>query len=102
MATKLKKKTNLNKQFGGIFESLIDDARKSLKQANKAEGVHNARKQFKQLRGVLRMIRFGLGEKIYDRENTALRDAGRPLSEVRDADVMIETLDQLIEHFKGH
>ncbi len=102
MATKLQKKTNLAKQFKDICESLMDDAQEALQQANKAQGVHNARKRFKQLRGVLRLIRFGLGDKIYDRENDALRDAGRPLSEVRDADVMIETLDDLLQHFKGH
>lgn len=102
MATKLKKKTNFDKQFKDICESLIDGAQKALEQGNRAEGVHNARKRFKQLRGVLRLIRFGVDEKIYDRENTALRDAGRPLSEMRDADVMIETLDELIKHFKGH
>jgi CHAD domain-containing protein len=102
MATKLKKKTNIDKHFKDICEDLIGEAQEYLQQGNKAEGVHNARKRFKQLRGVLRLVRFGLGDKIYDRENTALRDAGRPLSEVRDADVMIETLDELIQHFKGH
>lgn len=102
MATKLKKKTNLDKHFKDICEDLIDEAQEYLQQGNKAEGVHNARKRYKQLRGVLRLIRFGLGEKIYDRENTTLRDAGRPLSEVRDADVMIETLDELLQHFKSH
>jgi CHAD domain-containing protein len=102
MATKLKKKTNLDKHFKDICHNLIDEAQEYLQQGNKAEGVHNARKRFKQLRGVLRLIRFGVGEKIYDRDNTALRDAGRPLSEMRDADVMIETLDELIQHFKSH
>jgi CHAD domain-containing protein len=102
MATKLKKKTNLDKHFKDICGDLIDEAQTFLQQGNKAEGIHNSRKRYKQLRGVLRLIRFGLGEKIYDRENTALRDAGRPLSEVRDADVMIETLDELIQHFKSH
>ena len=102
MATKLKKKTNLDKHFKDICQDLIGEAQTFLQQGNKAAGVHNARKRYKQLRGVLRLIRFGLVDKIYDRENTALRDAGRPLSEVRDADVMIETLDELIQHFKGH
>ena len=60
MATKLEKKTNLVKQFKDICESLIDDAQEALQHGNKAQGVHNARKRFKQLRGVLRLIRFGL------------------------------------------
>lgn len=100
MAIRLKKKKNLAKQTKEIAETLLDDAQKSLRQRDKTEGVHNARKRFKQLRGLLRLIRFGIGEKIYDRENTSLRDAGRPLSEVRDADVMIESLDGLLKHFK--
>jgi CHAD domain-containing protein len=62
--------------------------------------VHEARKQFKQVRGALRMVRKELGEREFDRENKTLRNAGRPLSEVRDAKVMVETLDELGEHYK--
>src|SRR5262249_54589205 len=35
----------------------------------------------------------------YRKENTRFRDAGRPLTEVRDAEALIETLDQLRDRF---
>lgn len=65
------------------------------------EAVHNARKRFKQVRGALRMVRKELGARRFDRENRTFRDSGRPLSEVRDAKVMVDTLDELAGHYKG-
>jgi len=65
------------------------------------KAVHEARKQFKQLRGALRLVSDELGEKDFARENRTFRDAGRPLSEVRDAKVMLDTLDALKKHYKG-
>jgi CHAD domain-containing protein len=65
------------------------------------KAVHEARKQFKQVRGALRMVRKELGNREFDRENATFRDAGRPLSEVRDAKVMVDTLDALAKHYKG-
>src|SRR5262249_35893706 len=35
-------------------------------------------------------------------ESTCFRDAGRPLTEVRDARILTETLDKLLEHFQEH
>src|SRR5262249_53506969 len=63
------------------------------------EAVHEARKCFKKIRAVLRLVRPVIGEKSYREENICFRDAGRPLTEVRDAKIFIETLDQLAEHF---
>src|SRR5207237_494396 len=45
--------------------------------------------------------RKALGSRVYRRENASFRDAARPLTEVRDAKVMLETLDQLAERFQG-
>jgi len=59
------------------------------------EIVHDARKRLKKARAALRLERAALGEEVYRRENIALRDAARPLSEVRDAIVLIETADGL-------
>jgi CHAD domain-containing protein len=61
------------------------------------EAVHDARKRFKKVRALLRLVRPELGEKVYRRENARFRDAARPLSEVRDARVMVEALDALAE-----
>lgn len=61
--------------------------------------VHEARKSFKKLRAILRLVRPAIGEKAYRTENVRFRDAARPLTEVRDAKILIETLDALAHHF---
>src|SRR5262245_46873675 len=63
--------------------------------------VHDARKRMKKARALLRLLRPALGESTYRKENAALRDAARPLTEVRDAKVLVDTLDQLAESFAG-
>jgi CHAD domain-containing protein len=57
------------------------------------EGVHDARKRVKKLRGLLRLVRPAF--KRYGKENARLRDAARTLSGLRDHTAMIETLDRL-------
>jgi CHAD domain-containing protein len=57
--------------------------------------VHDARKAFKRLRATVRLARGALGDDAYRRENAAFRDLGRRLAGVRDASVLIETLDAL-------
>lgn len=52
------------------------------------EAVHESRKAFKKLRGLLRLVRQEIGEEVYQRENGRFRDAGRLLSELRQRAVM--------------
>ena len=59
------------------------------------EGVHDARKRVKKLRGLLRLVRPAF--KGYSEENARLRDAARTLSGLRDHTAMLETLDRLAE-----
>jgi len=59
------------------------------------EGVHNARKSFKKIRSLLRLVRSDLGKRRYKQENQWFRDAKNRLSSVRDAEAMIETFDSL-------
>ena len=59
------------------------------------KAVHDARKGCKKIRALLRLARGGLGN-AYVRENGFFRDAQRRLSAVRDASVMVETLDKLV------
>ena len=61
-----------------------------------AEAIHEARKDMKKLRGLLRLVRSS-APKLYKAENRAFRDAAAGLSALRDADVALETLDQVIE-----
>ncbi|HZG50243.1 MAG TPA: CHAD domain-containing protein [Thermoleophilaceae bacterium] len=59
------------------------------------QAVHEARKDLKKLRSLLRLVRGGLGEKTYRRELTCFRDAAAELAGARDSDVMVATLDGL-------
>ncbi|HEX8984997.1 MAG TPA: CHAD domain-containing protein [Bryobacteraceae bacterium] len=60
------------------------------------EAIHEARKSLKKARAVLRLLRPEL-ESTYRAENGKLRGIARRLSNFRDAGVMVETLDSLVE-----
>jgi len=63
--------------------------------------VHQVRKRCKKMRAVLRMARGPLGkDDTYARENAWYRDLARDLSSLRDADVLIETHDALVDDIK--
>jgi CHAD domain-containing protein len=64
-----------------------------------AEAIHEARKDLKKLRSVLRLVRAPLGDERYRRENIRFRNAGRMLSGARDAKVKLDTLAALEERF---
>lgn len=59
------------------------------------EVIHDVRKNLKKIRAVIRLIRDELGNEIYKKENTHYRDAGRQISDLRDATSLIEALDRL-------
>ncbi|WP_440997914.1 CHAD domain-containing protein [Arhodomonas sp. SL1] len=61
----------------------------------RAEGVHEARKRLKELRALLRLIRPRLGKHRFRRENARFRDIARGLSEMRDADALLEAWDAM-------
>ena len=63
------------------------------------EVVHETRKRFKRLRACVRLARDAIGEETYKRENAAFRMAGQRISGPRDAQVLLETLDALLERF---
>lgn len=63
--------------------------------------VHNARKAIKKERSLLRLARGALSSGRRRRENAALREAARGLAGVRDADVLVATVDALSERFVG-
>jgi CHAD domain-containing protein len=65
--------------------------------ADGATAVHDTRKAIKRLRALLRLLRERLGEETYARENAALRQTAQRLAGARDAEVMLATLEQLIE-----
>jgi CYTH domain-containing protein/CHAD domain-containing protein len=89
----------------GIRRIAAGRAAKARKRLGEVEGedgaaaIHSARKDLKKLRSVLRLVREALGEKVYTEQNRRYRDAGRLLSDTRDAEVKVETLDELERRF---
>ena len=67
--------------------------------AGSRDGVHNARKSFKKIRSLLRMIRGEMGNDVYHRENGWFRSTAHRLAAARDAEAMIETCDKLVERY---
>jgi CHAD domain-containing protein len=55
--------------------------------------VHAARKEMKRARAALRLMRASLGDAAYRRMNGQVRDAARPLTPIRDASVLIRSLE---------
>lgn len=80
--------------------SRCDEALKSLSgRTVSAEDIHEARKALKKARAWLRLLRTGISARSFREHNRALRDAARPLSEGRDAQILIETLHKLLERY---
>jgi CHAD domain-containing protein len=65
--------------------------------ADGGRAVHETRKAIKRLRALLRLLHGRLGEEAYARENAALRQTAQLLAGARDAEVMLATLEQLME-----
>ena len=78
----------------GRIDHAIDELRGKT-DSTPVEAVHEARKDMKKLRALLRLARGELGGRVYARENACFRDAARELAGQRDADVMLETLGSL-------
>ena len=59
------------------------------------EAIHEARKRFKRLRGLFRLVRAAAPE-FCARENARVRDIASTLSAVRDATALVEAMDHLL------
>jgi CHAD domain-containing protein len=95
---RLKRGEPLPEGIARVARGRIDDAIDELSGktgSSPEEGVHNARKDMKKLRALLRLARGELGPSVYRQENACFRDAAAALSGVRDADVMLVTLEKL-------
>jgi CHAD domain-containing protein len=102
MAFRIKPNESVAKCVRRLSRAQIDKALLGLtgrSGAGPEEVVHDVRKRLKRVRALIRLARDGLGRKRAEREGARFRDAGRPLSEVRDAAVLVGTLDGLIDRF---
>ncbi len=79
-----------------IAGAQIAEARRALaRRPLSDDAVHSARKSLKKARAMLRLLRPSIGGGVYHRENAALRDAAGAFGGIRDARVLLETLEGL-------
>jgi CHAD domain-containing protein len=57
--------------------------------------VHETRKHLKKARAALWLVRKEIGRALFKRQDRCLRDVGRLISEIRDAEVRLQTVRQL-------
>lgn len=73
----------------------------SAKQNGKGSPVHETRKHLKKARSALRLASGEIERKVWKREDRCLQKVGRLISEVRDAEVRLQTVRQLREFSRG-
>ena len=97
-AYRLKLSEPLPNEIARVARGRIDHALGELRgktDSTPEEAVHEARKDMKKLRALLRLARGELGKDTFARENACFRDAARELAGTRDSDVMLDTLASL-------
>jgi CHAD domain-containing protein len=57
--------------------------------------VHETRKHLKKARAALRLVKKEIGRGLFKRQDHCLRDVGRLVSEIRDAEVRLQTVREL-------
>ena len=102
MPFELKKDEPIAKGIRRIICDRIDDAPRSDARQSGAfndMAVHETRKRFKEIRALFGWSVMNWAKRYFIAKSCAFRNAGRPLSELRDAKVMIDALNQLVTHF---
>ncbi len=103
MAYRLKAGESVPEGIKRVVLEEVDSATRLLREASgrrRDNAIHEARKSVKKIRGVLRLVRPGLGG-AYREENTRFRELGHQLSELRDAAALLEVFDQVAEKSAG-
>jgi CHAD domain-containing protein len=85
----------ISKAIPRIARDRIDRVIESLSEKPQpgAESIHEARKNLKSLRAILRLARGSINGDVRRRENIFFRDAGRSLSTIRDPQALLEALE---------
>lgn len=99
MAYAIERAETLHAALLRIMDEQIIRARDTLadKSLSAEKRVHEARKRFKEIRALLRLIRKPLGDQ-FAIENAWFRDAARDIAAARDADAVLEAIDKLPLH----
>lgn len=103
MSYELRADQSLGKNLRRMFRQQIDAAlavAKGVEEPNDTR-VHAMRKHLKKARAVLQLVRKKIG-KAFRREDRRLRDVGRLMTEIRDAEVRLQTMRQLEDATHHH
>ncbi len=100
MAFELKKKESVCKAVKRLGRKRIEKALSDLQRCERLDAVHGVRKEIKQLRALLRLVRGALAQSDYRKCSDTLREAAGHLGAARDAHVKVNALTDLIAHFK--
>jgi CHAD domain-containing protein len=95
MAYRLRQREAVADGIERIAHEQFDAALAELQRGDRTRGIHAARKRLKMLRALLRLVRSAVSNKTFKRHNQLLRDVGRLLSPIRDADVLAALVKSL-------
>ena len=102
MAYRLKPDQSFDAGVRRIALEQIDRALHHLQDiSDERDPIHETRKALKRIRALLRLVRPGLTSHDYKSENARYRDIGRLLAEVRDSQVLLETLNKFETNSAG-
>jgi CHAD domain-containing protein len=104
MTYELRPDQSLGKNLVRIFRQQIDGGVALVRGERKPKDtlVHDLRKHLKKARAVLRLLREQIGRDSFRPEDRGLRDIGRLMTEVRDAEVRLQTMRQLEQTTHHH
>jgi len=103
MAYRLKQGESVPDGIKRIVTEEIDSAAEGLQNCglkDRDAAIHEARKGLKKIRGALRLVWSELGD-TYRNENSCFQDVGRRLSELRDAQAVLEVFDTVVRRHQG-
>jgi CHAD domain-containing protein len=97
MGFRLKLREPLPDGLKRVFREQIDSALRLCRHPAKERGVtvHEVRKHLKKLRAAMRLAVGEVGKNQHAREDRCVREIGRLVSDLRDAQVRLQTLSQL-------
>ena len=101
MAFEFKKEEPVSRAAKRLARKQIEKALQDLESWERLDAVHEVRKDIKQLRALLRLVRMGMKDSDYRQCSARLRETAKKLAAARDAQVKVDALAGLADHFKG-
>lgn len=95
MAYRLQRGKSVQKSVRRISQKALEKSLKLLKRPAEEEAIHQARKEIKKVRAVLRLVRGGVRKKEYRQAMDRLRKAARCMAPVRDIQVKLATVGKI-------